>query len=89
LLLAGRRAYNRPVREDYVDVLGDPARLGAIVRAERRRQGMTIDDLALTADLGPRVIGELERGKPTVQLDVVRRIFEALRLRVNLDPRDE
>lgn len=49
---------------------------------------MTIEDLALTADLGPRVIGELERGKQTVQLDVVRRVFEALRLRVNLDPRD-
>lgn len=75
--------------EDLIDVMGDAARLGAVLRAERRRQGMTIEDLALTADLGPRVIGELERGKPTVQLDVVRRIFDALRLRVNLDPRDE
>lgn len=77
------------MREDLLDVLGDAERLGAVLRAERRRQGLTIEDLALTADLGPRVIGELERGKQTVQLDVVRRIFEALRLRVNLDPRDE
>lgn len=76
------------MREDFLDVFGDAERLGAVLRAERRRQGMTIEDLALTADLGPRVIGELERGKQTVQLDVVRRVFEALRLRVNLDPRD-
>lgn len=49
---------------------------------------MTIEDLALTADLGPRVIGELERGKSTVQLAVLRRVVEALRLRVNLESRD-
>lgn len=77
------------MREDLIDVFGDAERLGTVLRAERRRQGMTIEDLALTADLGPRVIGELERGKSTVQLDVVRRVFEALRLRVNLVPRDE
>lgn len=77
------------MREDLIDVLDDAKHLGAVLRAERRRQGMTIEDLALTADLGPRVIGELERGKATVQLDVVARIFRALRLRVNLEPRDE
>ncbi len=77
------------MREDYSDVLGAPEHLGAVLRAERRRQGMTIEDLALTADLGPRVIGELERGKPTVQLDVLRQVVDALRLRVNLESRDE
>lgn len=76
------------MREDFYDALGEPERLGAILRAERQRQEMTIEDLALAANLGPRAVGELERGKTTVQLEVVRRVLAALRLRVTLESRD-
>ena len=76
------------MREDCHDALGEPERLGAVLRAERQRQEMTIEDLALAANLGPRVVGELERGKTTVQLEVVRRVLAALRLRVTLESRD-
>lgn len=62
----------------------DVAALGATIRAERKRQGLTLEDLALQADLGFRAVGELERGKPTIQLAGVIRVIAALGLRWEL-----
>ena len=49
--------------------------LGELVRRERQRQGLTQADLAALTGCGPRFVGELERGKSTLQwgkvLDVV------------------
>ncbi|MGN6189422.1 MAG: type II toxin-antitoxin system Y4mF family antitoxin [Conexibacter sp.] len=55
-----------------------PADLGRAVRAARRRRGLRQEDLALSAGTGMRFIGELERGKPTVQLAPTLRVLHAL-----------
>lgn len=55
-----------------------PADLGSAVRAARRRRGLRQEDLALGAGTGMRFIGELERGKPTVQLAPTLRVLHAL-----------
>lgn len=44
------------------------ADLGALVRAARREQGLTQLDLAGTANTGNRFVIDLEKGKPTLQL---------------------
>jgi len=40
--------------------------LGAMVRVERKRQGITQTRLAALTGVSPRLLGELEAGRPTV-----------------------
>jgi len=62
-----------------------PADLGAAVRRARRRRGLRQEDLALSAGTGMRFIGELERGKPTVQLAPMLRVLQALGVSLRLE----
>ncbi len=62
-----------------------PADLGAAVRRARRRRGLRQEDLALGAGTGLRFIGELERGKPTVQLETTLRVLHALGVAIEVD----
>jgi y4mF family transcriptional regulator len=55
-----------------------PQSLGTVLRASRKRLGLTQDDLALAAGVGLRFIVELEAGKPTVRLEQVLRVVDAL-----------
>ena len=52
--------------------------LGAHLRAARKRIGLTQPDLALAAVVGVRFIVDLEGGKPTVRLEQVLRVVDAL-----------
>jgi len=52
--------------------------LGATLRAARKRMGLTQPELALAAGVGVRFIVELESGKPTVRLELVLRVIDAL-----------
>ena len=52
--------------------------LGAALRAARKKMGLTQPDLALAAGVGLRFIVELEAGKPTVRLEQVLRVVDAL-----------
>ncbi len=55
-----------------------PQSLGSVLRASRKRLGLTQADLALAAGVGLRFIVELEAGKPTVRLEQVLRVVDAL-----------
>ena len=55
-----------------------PQSLGTVLRATRKRLGLTQADLALAAGVGLRFIVELEAGKPTVRLEQVLRVVDAL-----------
>ena len=55
-----------------------PQSLGTALRATRKRLGLTQADLALAAGVGLRFIVELETGKPTVRLEQVLRVIDAL-----------
>jgi y4mF family transcriptional regulator len=62
-----------------------PADLGAAVRRARRARGLRQEDVALAAGTGLRFVGELERGKPTVQLAPTLRVLHALGISLALD----
>jgi len=52
--------------------------LGATLRNARKHLGLTQPDLALAAGVGVRFIVDLEGGKPTVRLEHVLRVIDAL-----------
>jgi HTH-type transcriptional regulator / antitoxin HipB len=52
--------------------------LGRALRAARKQLGLTQSQLALAAGVGLRFIVELEAGKPTLRLEHVLRVVEAL-----------
>lgn len=55
-----------------------PGQLGNIVRRTRKALGLTQPQLALAAGVGVRFIVDLEAGKPTVRLENVLRVLQAL-----------
>ena len=55
-----------------------PGHLGDVVRHTRKALGLTQPQLALAAGVGVRFIVDLEAGKPTVRLENVLRVLQAL-----------
>ena len=55
-----------------------PQQLGAALRAARKQLGLTQPQLALAAGVGVRFIVDLEAGKPTLRLENVMRVIDAL-----------
>lgn len=74
---------NDPDR-DAPTTVGTTLDLGRAVRAARRHQGLTIEDVAIQANTGLRVVGEIERGKPTAQVAVVLRVVAAVGLELRV-----
>lgn len=62
-----------------------PQALGDALRSARKQLGLTQPQLALAAGVGVRFIVELEGGKPTVRLDSVMRVIEAVGGVISLD----
>jgi y4mF family transcriptional regulator len=60
--------------------------LGAIVRQTRLSQGLKQDQLAAAAGVGLRFLVELERGKPTVRVEKVLAVLNALGCRIEITP---
>ena len=52
--------------------------LGDVMRAARKRLGLTQPQLALAAGVGVRFIVDLEAGKATLRLENVLRVIDAL-----------
>jgi len=55
-----------------------PQQLGRELRVARKQLGLTQPQLALAAGVGVRFIVELEAGKPTLRLENVLRVMDAL-----------
>jgi y4mF family transcriptional regulator len=60
--------------------------IGTVVRQARLAQGLRQDQLAAAAGVGLRFLVELERGKPTVRLDKVLAVLDALGCRLHVTP---
>jgi y4mF family transcriptional regulator len=60
--------------------------VGKIVRASRKRLGVTQKDLALTSGTGLRFVIDLERGKETCQIGKVLTVLHTLGIRIALTP---
>jgi len=58
--------------------IDSPQALGLAVRTARHQLGLTQPQLALAAGVGIRFIVELEAGKPTVRLEKVLGVLQAL-----------
>jgi HTH-type transcriptional regulator / antitoxin HipB len=65
--------------------------VGEFVRRRRRTERLTQRKLAELAGVAPKVVWELERGKPTMRMDVVNAVLAvfAKRLDVHDAPRPE
>ena len=50
--------------------------LNQFVKKKRKSLGLTQEELALKAGVGLRFIRELERGKPTLQMDKVNQVLK-------------
>lgn len=69
------------------DQVKNSVELGALVRKRRADLRLTQEELAAVARVTPRLLGEVEHGKKTAQLDGVLRILAALGLDIYLQPR--
>jgi y4mF family transcriptional regulator len=68
--MSGRRKATRiQERPDPRDQIGE------FVRARRRIEHLSQRELAELAGVGPRVVWELEGGKPTLRMDVVNAVL--------------
>jgi y4mF family transcriptional regulator len=61
--------------------------IGQSVRTARKTLGLTQPELAAAAGVGLRFLVELERGKPTVRLDRMLAVLDALGLELQIAPR--
>lgn len=64
-----------------------PKQLGAIVRRERRRQGLTQSELGKRIGLRQATISKLEAGEPATQLRTVLDALTALNLEISIGGR--
>ena len=73
-----------PDRDDHLVRVGSAAALGQAAKAQRLRLGMTQAEVSLVAGVGVRFIGELEAGKPSLQLERVVQVVRALGFELQL-----
>jgi HTH-type transcriptional regulator / antitoxin HipB len=69
-------------------IVSDSTRAGQVLRAHRRELGLTQDEVADLIGVNRRVIGELERGKGSVRLEIALNVARVLGIDVDLRPRD-
>lgn len=62
-----------------------PRQLGTALRSARKYLKLTQPELALAAGVGVRFIVDLEAGKPTLRLETVLRVIEALGGKITLE----
>lgn len=49
--------------------------LSNLIKSERKKAGMTQEDLSFAAGVGLRFVRELEQGKPTLRMDKVNQVL--------------
>lgn len=60
------------------------ATIGAMVRFHRRKAGLTQAELARMAGVGKASVFDVEKGKETVQLDTLLKIFSILNMELDI-----
>jgi y4mF family transcriptional regulator len=66
-------------------MISNAKQFGEVVRRIRKSQGLTQQQLALTANTAPRFISDLENGKPTCQIEKAIHVAQCLGIRVGLN----
>jgi y4mF family transcriptional regulator len=62
---------------------------GEAVKKRRKQLGSTQSQLAAIANTGARFIGDLEKGKPTIQLDKALRVAKLIGLKIEMPDTEE
>jgi y4mF family transcriptional regulator len=65
----------------------DSQSLGALIRGERKTQGLTQEQLAALSGVGVRFVRELELGKESCRIGLTLTVMKTLGLRVNVASR--
>ena len=65
-----------------------PEELGRLIRQQRKRQGLRQTDLAAMIGASHVFLGDVEKGKPTVQLGRVLKLLDELGLTLRVDTPD-
>lgn len=65
-----------------------PRELGALMRQERRRRGLTQIELADLAEVSDRFVRDVEKGKPSAEVGRVMAVLEVLGLELVIVPRN-
>lgn len=63
--------------------------LGEVIRAERKRQSLTQEQLAALTGVGVRFLRELEHGKESCRIGLALQVMQSLGLDLRLHSRDE
>ena len=66
----------------------DCTAIGSLIRHERKRQGLTQEQLAAIAGVGIRFVRELEAGKTTCQLGLAIQVMRTLGLSWQINNRE-
>jgi y4mF family transcriptional regulator len=66
--------------------ISDLEQLGSLIRQVRKAQGITQEELSALAGVGPRLIGEIERGKPTAEIGKIFQLLGSLGLDFVIQP---
>lgn len=70
-------------------LITSPQSLGAILRDERKKQGLTQIALSKMTGVNQTTISMIEKGKPSVQLQTVLLLLSALNLNILAGPREQ
>jgi y4mF family transcriptional regulator len=57
-----------------------------MVRYFRKQSGLTQQGLAVLSGVGKTVVFDIEKGKTTVQLDSLLKVFDVLNIHMRLEP---
>ena len=79
-----------PIPNEEPLIFGDiktARELGQIIRAYRKKQGLTLEKLSDLTHVGTRFLSELERGKETAELGKALLILNKLGIVITLHPR--
>lgn len=78
-----------PPQSSPPHALRSAAELGAALRAQRKAQGLTLEQLSGLSGLGMRFLSELERGKATAELGKTLEVVRLLGMECYLLPRSQ
>lgn len=67
----------------------DAVKIGHLVRQARKRLGRDQEEIAMFANVSPRTVFAIEKGKPTVRFDMLVRVLAAVGLRLGVEGRDK
>lgn len=62
--------------------------LGALIRDERKKQGLTQIELGKMTGLGQTTLSLIEKGKPSVQFQTIMVLLSALKLNLQIGPKE-